>query len=143
MPGRIALIAHDRKKNEIVDFVKQHQAVFSRYQLIATGTTGNQIINETNLSVERLLSGAMGGDAQIAAQVAEGKVAAVIFLVDPLYAQPHEPDIQALQRICAVHNVPLATNIATAKAIAQYLRQTCVAHLIFNPIAGQGNASED
>lgn len=143
MPARIALIAHDHKKVEMVNFVKQYQAVFSRYQLIATGTTGQCILNETSLSVEPMLSGAMGGDTQIATQVVEGKVAAVIFLVDPLYAQPQEPDIQALQRLCAVHNVPLATNLATAEAIAQYLRQTCVAHLIFNPIAGQGNASED
>ncbi|MGB7272454.1 MAG: methylglyoxal synthase [Geitlerinemataceae cyanobacterium] len=143
MPATLALIAHDRKKDEIVEFAQRHHALFSRYRLIATGTTGQRIQDGTDLSVEKMLSGPVGGDAQIAAQVAEGKVSAVIFLVDPLYAKPHEPDIQALQRICAVHNVALATNLATAEAIVDRLRRTRIAHLIFNPISGQGNAEED
>ncbi|NEO98423.1 MAG: methylglyoxal synthase [Symploca sp. SIO2E9] len=130
MPARIALIAHDRKKYEIVNFVKQHQAIFYRYQLIATGTTGQRILNETSLNVELMLSGAMGGDVQIAAQVAEGKVAAVIFLVDPLYAQPHEPDIQAVQRICAVYNVPLATDVTIAAPEGELQAITAMVNLL-------------
>ncbi|NES70315.1 MAG: methylglyoxal synthase [Okeania sp. SIO2D1] len=143
MPATIAVIAHDSKKEEIVNFVKKRQTLFSRYQLMATGTTGERLQRETGLAVECMLSGPEGGDAQIAAQVAQGKVAAVIFLLDPLSAQPHEPKIHTLQRLCGLHNVPLATNIATAAMIAECLRQTCVAHLIFNPISGQGNAEED
>ena len=143
MSAMIALIAHDRKKDEMVNFVKQHQAVFARYQLIATGTTGERVKAQAKLPIELKLSGSMGGDAQIAALVAEGKVTAVIFLLDPLQAQPHEPDIQTLQRICAVHNVPLATNLATAEIIVETLRRTRIAHLIFNPVSGQGNAQEE
>mgnify|MGYP002777002221 CR=1 FL=1 len=143
MPATIALIAHDRKKDDIVNFAKQHALFLSRYKLIATSTTGQRIQNATRLSVEQMLSGPMGGDAQIAAQVASGNVVAVIFLVDPLNAQPHEPDIQALLRICNVHNVPLATNLGTAEAIVAGLQKTPVAHLIFNPISGQGNAEQD
>jgi len=143
MPATIALIAHDQKKDEMVNFVKQHQALLTRYQLIATKTTGERVKSQTNLPVELKLSGSMGGDAQIAALVAEGKVTAVIFLLDPLQAQPHEPNVQLLQRICAVHNVSLATNLATAEVIAEALRRTRIAHLIYNPVSGQGNAEEE
>lgn len=143
MPTTIALIAHDAKKDEIVQFASQHAPVLARYRLIATGNTGQRIQDSTQLTVEQKLSGPEGGSAQVAAEVAEGKVTAVVFLVDPLYAQPHEPDIQALLRICNVHNVPLATNLATAKAIATRLAKTLVAHLIFNPVAGQGNAEQE
>ncbi|MBD0346836.1 MAG: methylglyoxal synthase, partial [Coleofasciculus sp. Co-bin14] len=143
MPTTIALIAHDRKKDDMVAFVRAHASILSRYQLIATGTTGQRIQEATTLPVERMLSGPMGGDAQIAAQVATGQVIAVIFLIDPLYAQPHEPDIQALLRICEVHNIPIATNLATAEAIVAMLRQIRVGYLIFNPISGQGNAQQD
>lgn len=143
MPTTIALIAHDRKKDDIVAFVRAHTPILARYKLIATGTTGQRIQEGTGLPVERMLSGPMGGDAQIAAQVATGNVIAVIFLLDPLYAQPHEPDIQALLRICEVHNIPLATNLATAEAIVAMLRQTRVGYLIFNPVSGQGNAQQD
>ncbi len=143
MTATLALIAHDRKKDELVEFVLEYQGIFSRYHLIATATTGQRIQQGTNISVEMMLSGPQGGDLQIAAQVAEGKILAVIFLIDPLFSQPHEPDIQALQRICAVHNVPLAINIATATAILEKLRLSRVAHLIFNPISGSGNATQD
>ncbi|NJK30287.1 MAG: methylglyoxal synthase [Acaryochloris sp. SU_5_25] len=143
MSATIALIAHDRMKDRMVAWARQHQPVLTRYHLIATGTTGQRIQEGTNLAIDRMLSGPMGGDAQIATQVAEGKVAAVIFLIDPLYAQPHEPDIQALKRICAVYDVPLAINVATAEAIINQLRQAKVAHLIFNPVSGQGNADQD
>ena len=143
IPATIALIAHDTKKDNIVDFARQYTPVLGRYRLIATGTTGQRIQSATDLPVQTVLSGPMGGDAQIAAEVATGNVLAVIFLVDPLYAQPHEPDIQALLRICNVHNVPLATNVATAESIMNGFARAQIAHLIFNPVSGQGNADEE
>ncbi|HIQ06689.1 MAG TPA: methylglyoxal synthase, partial [Anaerolineae bacterium] len=115
----LALIAHDGKKDELVRFVQTHLNVLQRYRLIATGTTGARIADATGLDVKRVLSGPLGGDAQIAAQVATGHVQGVIFLVDPLYAHPHEPDIRGLLRICNVHNVPLATNEATAMLVLE------------------------
>jgi diacylglycerol kinase (ATP) len=121
MNNTIALIAHDRQKEQIVDFTKLYQSLLNNYRLIATGTTGNKIQAATNLNIQLMASGMLGGDAQIAAEVVVGNVIAVIFLIDPLFAQPHEPDIQALQRICNVQNVPLATNLATAEAIMQSL----------------------
>lgn len=114
MASTIALIAHDGKKDDMVRFATAQREVLRRFQLIATGTTGERITRATGLPVERMLSGPLGGDAQIASRVAEGQVVAVIFLVDPLYAHPHEPDIQGLLRICNVYNVPLATNELTA-----------------------------
>ncbi len=113
----LALIAHDRKKDDMVAFAEAHRVQLTGYRLIATGTTGQRISEATGLPVERMFSGPLGGDAQIAARVAEGQVSAVIFLVDPLYAHPHEPDIQGLLRVCNVYNVPLATNLATAEFI--------------------------
>ena len=143
MARTIALIAHDRAKDQMVEYVIRHQPVLARYRLIATGNTGEKIESATDLTIERMESGALGGDAQIAAEVVAGNVVAVIFLIDPLYAQPHEPDIQALLRICNVQNVPLATNLATAEVIAKSLADSVTAHLIFNPVSGQGNAKED
>ncbi|MFM7424049.1 MAG: methylglyoxal synthase [Elainella sp.] len=113
----IALIAHDRKKDDMVMFAQQHVELLRPHRLIATGTTGSRIQAATQLSVECKASGPLGGDAQIAAEVVEQRVIAVIFLIDPLYAQPHEPDIQALLRICEVYNIPIATNLATAAAL--------------------------
>lgn len=113
----VALIAHDNKKDEMIAFVKAHIDVLSRYALIATGTTGRLIEENTALDVMRVLSGPIGGDAQIAAMVAEGKIEAVFFFVDPLGKHPHDPDINSLLRICNVHDVPLATNPATASFI--------------------------
>lgn len=139
MTATIALIAHDRKKDDMVAFAQKYVHLLSRYRLIATGTTGQRIQAGTGLSVECKLSGPMGGDAQIAAEVATGDVATVVFLIDPLYAQPHEPDIRALLRICEVHNIPFATNLATAEAIIARLASFQSAYLIFNPVAGQGN----
>lgn len=116
-PPTIALIAHDGKKDDMIRFVRAHRTGLARFHLIATGTTGERINQATGLALERMLSGPLGGDAQIAARVAEGRVAGVIFLVDPLYAHPHEPDIQGLVRVCNVHNVPIATNEATAQLV--------------------------
>ncbi|MGF1524989.1 MAG: methylglyoxal synthase [Leptolyngbyaceae cyanobacterium] len=143
MPTCIALIAHDRKKDDMVDFVERHRAILARYHLVATGTTGQQVEQGTGLAVDRVASGPLGGDTQIAAKVVGGEVAGVIFLIDPLYAQPHEPDIQDLLRVCEVYNVPLATNLATAEAVLLRLGKCRVGHLIFNPAAGQGNPEQD
>lgn len=143
MRATIALIAHDGKKADMVGFAKARAATLARYRLIATGTTGQRIQEGTGLEVERMLSGPLGGDAQIAAQIAVGEVVAVVFLIDPLYAQPHEPDIRALLRICEVHNVPLATNLATANAIMAVLAKRQIATLIFNPAAGQGDPNQE
>lgn len=143
MHATLALIAHDSKKDEMVGFARRHESLLKRYRLIATGTTGQRIQAATGLPVDAMLSGPRGGDAQIAAEVATGSVRAVVFFVDPLYAQPHEPDIQALLRICNVHNVPLATNLATAEAIAACFKTVPSAHLIFNPVAGNTNPDQD
>lgn len=123
----IALIAHDGKKDDLVRFLSAHREQLHEFKLIATGTTGERVMQATGLLVERMLSGPYGGDAQIAARVAEGKVAGVIFMVDPLYAHPHEPDIQSLLRICNVYNIPLATNEASAQLLLMGLCQTQVA----------------
>ncbi|MCY4526042.1 MAG: methylglyoxal synthase [Anaerolineaceae bacterium] len=113
----IALIAHDGKKAEMVAFALSHLNVLERYNLVATNTTGKMLNENTRLKVRQMLSGPLGGDAQIAALVVEGGVAAVVFFVDPLGKHPHDPDIQGLLRICNVHNVPLATNPASATFI--------------------------
>lgn len=114
---RLALIAHDGKKADMIAFVRQHRATLARMRLIGTATTARLVREETGLPIESVLSGPLGGDVQIAAGVANGDVHAVIFLVDPLNAHPHDPDIQAVLRVCNVHNVPLATNIATARLL--------------------------
>jgi methylglyoxal synthase len=111
------LIAHDNKKDEMIAFATAHRDVLVRYHLIGTGTTGRLLNERVGLNVTRMLSGPLGGDAQIAAQVAEGKVAAVFFFIDPLDKHPHDPDINSLLRICNVHDVPLATNPSTASYI--------------------------
>lgn len=112
----IALIAHDGKKAEMVGFVKDHIDLLKKAKLIATGTTGTYV-KQTGLDVELKLSGPKGGDAQIAALAAEGKISGIIFFRDPLGKHPHEPDIQMLMRICDLYNVPLATNPATGSLI--------------------------
>jgi methylglyoxal synthase len=113
----LALIAHDGKKADMLAFAMDHLTVLKRYDLVATSTTGRLLIDKAHLPVTCMLSGPLGGDAQIAAMVAEGKIEAVFFFVDPLGKHPHDPDIQGLLRICNVHDVPLATNAATASFI--------------------------
>lgn len=117
----IALVAHDGKKAELIAFVKDHQEFLKQFHLVATGTTGSHV-QRTGLKVKRLLSGPVGGDAQIASLVATGKCHAVVFLRDPLGMHPHEPDIHGLLRICEVHDVPLATNLSTANLVVRGLR---------------------
>ncbi|MGF7184368.1 methylglyoxal synthase [Desulfitispora alkaliphila] len=118
---KIALIAHDKKKEEMLKFVKEHEGEFSQHQLCATKTTGSMVKDATNFDIHCYLSGPMGGDQQIGGEIASGNVDLVIFLRDPLTAQPHEPDITALLRICDVHNIPVATNYRTASLILQHL----------------------
>ena len=110
----LALISHDGKKADMVAFVMDHKDRLREFDLVATHTTGTMIRDKTGLDPRCMLSGPYGGDAQIAGLVAEGRVHAVFFFLDPLGKHPHDPDIQGLLRICNVHNVPLATNIATA-----------------------------
>ncbi|MCW3489995.1 methylglyoxal synthase [Dethiobacter alkaliphilus] len=114
---RIALIAHDKQKSDLVAFVRQYAQYFAAHSLLATGTTGLLIEEKTGLKVERVRSGPLGGDQQIGAQIADNLVDMVIFLRDPLTAQPHEPDISALIRVCDVYNVPVATNRGTAELL--------------------------
>lgn len=117
----VALIAHDKKKLDLAVFAKDHADVLKRFSLIATSTTGGVMRSKAGLDVECLLSGPHGGDLQVGARIAQDEVVAVIFFRDPLTAQPHEPDVSALLRICDVHNVPLATNLASAEAIITWL----------------------
>lgn len=113
----IALIAHDGKKADLISFAHRNVDLLRRFRLVATGTTGGMLQEQLDLDVNRYQSGPIGGDVQIAAQIVEGNVFAVIFFVDPLDKHPHEPDIQTLLRACNVHNVALATNEATARYI--------------------------
>ena len=117
----VALIAHDRKKEALAEFVIAHRDTLERFELIATGTTGRILSERTGLIIKCMLSGPMGGDQQIGGRAAQGEVKAVIFFRDPLTAQPHEPDVAALLRICDVHSVPLATNPASAEALMLWL----------------------
>jgi methylglyoxal synthase len=112
----LALIAHDGKKAEMIAFVKDNIEFLKGFNLVATSTTG-KLIALTGLKVKRYLSGPYGGDVQISALVATGDCHAVIFMRDPLGMHPHEPDIYSLLRICDVHDVPLATNLASARMI--------------------------
>ncbi|MEW9031563.1 MAG: methylglyoxal synthase [Planifilum fimeticola] len=119
----IALIAHDRKKDEMVRFAIAYKHLLKKHRLFATGTTGKRIAEATGLSVHRFLSGPLGGDQQIGAKVAENEMDCIIFLRDPLTAQPHEPDILALLRLADVHQIPLATNLATAEVLIRSIEQ--------------------
>jgi methylglyoxal synthase len=112
---RVALIAHDDEKPEMIDLVESYESLLSTFDLVGTGTTGKRITEKTDLDVERKRSGPIGGDAQIAAEVADDRLDGIVFLRDPLTAQPHEPDIGALLRICDVHDVPLATTRTSAE----------------------------
>ena len=111
---KIALIAHDHKKQEMLDWAAANREVLARYELCGTGTTARLVAEATGLAVQGYLSGPLGGDQQIGAKVAEGDIDMVIFFWDPLEAQPHDPDVKALLRIAVVYDIPIATNKATA-----------------------------
>ena len=119
---KIALIAHDKKKTEIIELAKKYQEVLGEYELYATGTTGTLIMGETGLCIHRMKSGPLGGDQQIGAMLAGGELDLIIFLRDPLTAQPHEPDVSALLRLCDVQKIPLATNVTSATIILEALK---------------------
>ncbi|WP_134699001.1 methylglyoxal synthase [Ammoniphilus sp. YIM 78166] len=118
---KIALIAHDQKKNEMVNFMIAYEKIFSQHTLYSTGTTGARIMENTSLHINRLASGPLGGDQQIGALVTTGDLDLIIFFRDPLTAQPHEPDVTALLRLCDVYGIPLATNVATAELLVKAL----------------------
>ena len=117
----IALIAHDKKKLDLAMFVRQHRDFFMNTPTVATQSTGQTLRDKVGLDTELVAHGPDGGDLMIGARIAMGEIKAVIFFRDPLTAQPHEPDVSALLRICDVHNVPLATNLGTAEAIVDGL----------------------
>jgi methylglyoxal synthase len=130
----IALIAHDKKKTDMVNFCVAYENILKKHRLCATGTTGKLIAEATGLNIHRFLSGPLGGDQQIGSMVAYNKIDLVIFLRDPLTAQPHEPDVNALLRLCDVHNIPLATNMATAEVMVKAIdRGDLDWRLIVNP----------
>ena len=115
----IALIAHDQKKSDMLEFVRAHVDFFRQQELVATGNTGKLLSEQLGLTIERVTHGPFGGDLIIGGRVAEGLVQGVLFFRDPLTAQPHEPDVSALMRVCDVHSIPLATNRATAEAVVR------------------------
>ena len=118
---RVALIAHDDEKPEMIDLVTDYREMLESFDLFATGTTGKRIVEETGLDIDRKKSGPLGGDMMIGAEVAEERVDGIVFLRDPLTAQPHEPDISALLRICDVHDTPLATTRTSAEFVLEGL----------------------
>ncbi|KMY33029.1 MULTISPECIES: methylglyoxal synthase [Lysinibacillus] len=120
---KIALIAHDRKKDNLVQFAIAYRDILNEHTLFATGTTGQRVIEATGLEVTRFRSGPLGGDQQIGAMIANNDMDMVIFFRDPLTAQPHEPDVSALIRLCDVYQVPLATNMGTAEILLKGLQE--------------------
>jgi methylglyoxal synthase len=120
---KIAFIAHDEKKNDLVNFAMAYEAILSKHELYSTGTTGTRIMEKTNLQIHRFNSGPLGGDQEIGALIAKNLMDIVIFFRDPLTSQPHEPDILALIRLCDVYSIPLATNMGTAEILIHGLER--------------------
>jgi methylglyoxal synthase len=120
---KIALIAHDKKKADMIQFAIAYKAIVEKHELYATGTTGLRIHEATGLPIHRFQSGPLGGDQQIGAMIAQNKMDMVIFFRDPLTAQPHEPDVSALIRLCDVYSIPLATNMGTAEILIKGLER--------------------
>lgn len=118
---KIALIAHDKKKDEMIKLAIRYKDALANHELIATGTTGTLVMGETGLKIKRMKSGPLGGDQQIGSMIADGLLDLVVFLRDPLTAQPHEPDVSALLRLCDVQNIPLATNKKSAEIMLDLL----------------------
>ncbi|CAM4105660.1 methylglyoxal synthase [Bacillus manliponensis] len=120
---KIALIAHDKKKDDMVSFAYAYKPVLEQHTLFATGTTGLRIMEATGMFVTRYQSGPLGGDQEIGAMIAKNDLDMVIFFRDPLTAQPHEPDVSALLRLCDVYSIPLATNMASAEILVHALKR--------------------
>lgn len=120
---KIALIAHDQKKDSLVEFAIAYKEILKQHELFATGTTGQRINDEVGLTITRFRSGPLGGDQQIGAMIANNDMDMVIFFRDPLSAQPHEPDVTALVRLCDVYHIPLATNMGTAEILLKGLEK--------------------
>ena len=118
---KIALIAHDKKKTDMINLAIKYKDTLALHTLYATGTTGTLVMGETGLSINRMKSGPLGGDQQIGSMVAEGKLDLIVFLRDPLTSQPHEPDVTALLRLCDVQSIPLATNVKSAEIMLNAL----------------------
>ena len=118
---KIALIAHDKKKSDMINLAIKYKDTLAKHTLYATGTTGTLVMGETGLSINRMKSGPLGGDQQIGSMVAEGKLDLIVFLRDPLTSQPHEPDVSALLRLCDVQSIPLATNVKSAEIMLKAL----------------------
>ncbi|SFD74197.1 methylglyoxal synthase [Bacillus sp. OV194] len=112
---RIALVAHDNKKQEMINFSMAYEPILRKHELFATGTTGQKIMEATGLDIHRFQSGPLGGDQQIGALIAQNKMDLVLFFRDPLTSQAHEPDISALIRLCDVYQIPVATNVASGE----------------------------
>lgn len=123
---KIALIAHDKKKTDMINLAIRYKDVLEKHELYATGTTGTLVMGETGLKITRMKSGPLGGDQQIGSMIAEGNLDLVIFLRDPLTAQPHEPDVSALLRLCDVQEIPLATNVRSAEIMLRALRDEAI-----------------
>lgn len=119
---KIALIAHDKMKPEMIEFATRYKDILAKHELVATGTTGHKIIEATGLSIRCFKSGPLGGDQEIGARVANGKIDLIFFFRDPLTAQPHEPDVSALLRLSDVYKIPLATNSSTAEHMINSLK---------------------
>ncbi len=124
---KIALIAHNKKKDLMIALAVKHKELLSNHTLLATGTTGTLVMGETGLNIRRMKSGPLGGDQQIGSMIADGQMDLVIFLRDPLTSQPHEPDVSALLRLCDVQNIPLATNIVSAEIMLSALENGIIA----------------
>lgn len=120
---RIALIAHDKKKDDLIQFVTAYKDTLVKHDLFATGTTGSRIEREVGIDIHCFKSGPLGGDQQIGSAIADNLMDMVIFFRDPLTAQPHEPDVTALIRLCDVYQIPLATNMGTAEVLLKGIEE--------------------
>ncbi len=141
MSATIALIAPDAQKDDLVAFVRRYQPVFSRFRLVATAGTGDRLLNIPDLEIHCYLPRDQGGDVQLGAEIVGGEVQAVLYWRNP--NQQPDPTAELLLRLCDLHDVPLATNLGTAELILKGLAGMRQAHLIFNPVSGQGDAEED
>lgn len=130
----IALIAHDKKKDDMIQFATAYKLILEKHKLFATGTTGLRIMEATGLEINRFQSGPLGGDQQIGAYIAQNEMDMILFFRDPLTAQPHEPDVSALMRLCDVYGVPLATNMGTAEILIRGLAE---GHLEWRKLADE------